>query len=395
MRAVGFSPEAARYGGISVSRNYFLAMAISGSFAGLAGALDILGWQFRLSTSDIQTSTIGFTGIAVALLGRNTAVGVGFSALLFGALINGTSTRNLDPEIFQPELASNLTLLIQGLVVLFVGADVIVLTILEAETLAQIETADGRRRLPHERRRDAAPEGSARSARLPHGVRAISWVGILLGLVAAWIALPPLTVRTACRRSRSRRRDHARYRGRRIRRDVRYGIFAIVTGMLGITLAILAGLSGVDKLNSVVVWSALFAAMLRFATPLMFASLGGLFSERSGVVNIGLEGMMLMGAFFAILGADKTGSWVLGLLIGVLAGAALASVHAFFSISLRADQIVGGTAINFLALGSRATCSSTSTAPKARRPTPPASRAFTSPSWRGSRSSATSSGTST
>jgi simple sugar transport system permease protein len=130
VRAVGFSPEAARYGGISVSRNYFLAMAISGSFAGLAGALDILGWQFRLSTTDIQTSAIGFTGIAVALLGRNTAIGVGLSALLFGALINGTSTRNLDPEVFQPELASNLTLLIQGLVVLFVGADVIVLTIL-------------------------------------------------------------------------------------------------------------------------------------------------------------------------------------------------------------------------------------------------------------------------
>ncbi len=130
VKAVGFSPEAARYGGISVSRNYFLAMAISGSFAGLAGALDILGWQFRLSTTDIQTSAIGFTGIAVALLGRNTAIGVGLSALLFGALINGTSTRNLDPEVFQPELASNLTLLIQGLVVLFVGADVIVLTIL-------------------------------------------------------------------------------------------------------------------------------------------------------------------------------------------------------------------------------------------------------------------------
>jgi simple sugar transport system permease protein len=130
VRSVGFNPEAARYGGINVSRNYFLAMAISGGFAGLAGALDILGWQFRISTSDIQTSTIGFIGIAVALLGRNTAVGVGLSALLFGALVNGTSTRNLDPEIFQPELASNLTLLIQGLVVLFVGADVIVLTLL-------------------------------------------------------------------------------------------------------------------------------------------------------------------------------------------------------------------------------------------------------------------------
>jgi simple sugar transport system permease protein len=113
-----------------VARNYFLAMAISGAFAGLAGAIDILGWQFRLSTGDVQTSLIGFTGIAVALLGRNTAIGVGLAALLFGALQTGTSTRNLDPEIFQPELASNLTLLIQGLVVLFVGLDLVVLWLL-------------------------------------------------------------------------------------------------------------------------------------------------------------------------------------------------------------------------------------------------------------------------
>ena len=130
VKAVGFNPEAARYGGISVSRNYFLAMAISGAFAGLAGSLDILGWQFRIATSDIGASQIGFVGIAVALLGRNTAIGVGLSALLFAGLVNGTSTRNLDPEIFQPELATNLALLIQGLIVLFVGADVIVLTLL-------------------------------------------------------------------------------------------------------------------------------------------------------------------------------------------------------------------------------------------------------------------------
>jgi simple sugar transport system permease protein len=127
VRAVGFNPEAARYGGIGVARNYFTAMAISGMFAGLAGAIDILGWEFHINVNDIQASSVGFTAIAVALLGRNTAVGVFFSALLFAALVNGTSTRHLDPTIFRPDLAGNLTLIIQGLVVLFVGADVLVL----------------------------------------------------------------------------------------------------------------------------------------------------------------------------------------------------------------------------------------------------------------------------
>jgi general nucleoside transport system permease protein len=106
-----------------------------------------------------------------------------------------------------------------------------------------------------------------------------------------------------------------------------------------------------SNLEGVFVWSALIAATFRWATPLTFAAIGGMFSERSGVVNIGLEGMMLTGAFFGAYGADLTSSWVGGLLIGALAGALLAFVHAIFSIHLRADQIVTGTAINFLALG--------------------------------------------
>jgi ABC-type uncharacterized transport system permease subunit len=135
VRAVGFNPEAARYGGINVARNYVYAMAISGAFAGLGGAIDILGWQYRLGVLDIQVSNIGFIGIAVALLGRNTAVGVGLAALLFGALVNGTSTRGLDPSVFPPQLAGNLTLMIQALVLLFVGADVLVLYLWQARRL--------------------------------------------------------------------------------------------------------------------------------------------------------------------------------------------------------------------------------------------------------------------
>ena len=126
VRAVGFNPEAARAAGISVGRNYVLVMAVCGLFAGLAGSLDVLGWQFRVATNDIAISQIGFLGIAVALLGRNTAVGVLFSALFFGALVTGTSVRNLDPTVFEPALAVNLTWIIQGLVILMVSADILV-----------------------------------------------------------------------------------------------------------------------------------------------------------------------------------------------------------------------------------------------------------------------------
>jgi ABC-type uncharacterized transport system permease subunit len=127
VRAVGFNPEAARYSGMNVGKNYIFVMAVCGVFAGLAGAMDILGWQFRIATVDIQITLIGFFGIAVALLGRNTAVGTVAAALLFGALLSGTSQRNLDPTIFEPSLAQNLTYIIQGLVILIVSADVIVL----------------------------------------------------------------------------------------------------------------------------------------------------------------------------------------------------------------------------------------------------------------------------
>jgi len=132
VRAVGFNPEAARYGGISVSKNYILAMAISGTFAGLAGVMDMLGYQYRFGVLDVQTSNIGFIGIAVALLGRNKAIGVALSALLFASLLYGTSTRSLDPSVFPPTLASNLTWMIQALVLLFIGADILILYVWQA-----------------------------------------------------------------------------------------------------------------------------------------------------------------------------------------------------------------------------------------------------------------------
>ena len=107
VRAVGHNPEAARYGGINV-RAQLLPRDGDRRRCSPASpaALDLLGWQYRVDITTIQGANIGFIGIAVALLGRNTALGVGLSALLFAALQTGTASRNLDPRSSRPVSAA-------------------------------------------------------------------------------------------------------------------------------------------------------------------------------------------------------------------------------------------------------------------------------------------------
>jgi simple sugar transport system permease protein len=95
----------------------------------------------------------------------------------------------------------------------------------------------------------------------------------------------------------------------------------------------------------------LLKTILELATPLIFAAMGGLLSERSGVSNIALEGLMLTGAFFAVVGTYYLESPYLGLLAGVLAAMVGSLIHAIWCITLRGDQIVAATAINLLAAG--------------------------------------------
>jgi general nucleoside transport system permease protein len=178
----------------------------------------------------------------------------------------------------------------------------------------------------------------------------MGYTGLAFGVLAAFLGIPPIEARTvtwsviagiiACALG-----TFTITRGR-----TRLGVGAVVSGIVGIGLGVLATRSGVGNLEAVFNAS-LIAQMFAFSTPLVFGAIAGMFSERSGVVNIGLEGMMLMGAFWGVWGADKGGSWVMGILVGMLVGAVLALVYAFFAIHLRADQIVGGTAVNFLALG--------------------------------------------
>lgn len=90
---------------------------------------------------------------------------------------------------------------------------------------------------------------------------------------------------------------------------------------------------------------------LRMSTPLILAGMGGLIGERSGVLNIGLEGMMLMGSFAGVLGSYLTQNAWMGLLFGVLAGMLMALIHAFISITCGGNQTISGIGINMLAIG--------------------------------------------
>lgn len=119
IRAVGSSPSAAEYGGISVQRQIVLAMALSGALAGLVGVNEVLGYRHRYY-HDFSPG-YGFTGIAVALLGRNHPAGVILAAIVFGALIRG----GLFVDIFTDKVSKDLVLVLQAIIILFVAMEML------------------------------------------------------------------------------------------------------------------------------------------------------------------------------------------------------------------------------------------------------------------------------
>ena len=132
--------------------------------------------------------------------------------------------------------------------------------------------------------------------------------------------------------------------------ESRLGGLALFAGSVGGVSGVLFANTDTATVRNIVT-AGLFASTLRFATPLVLGGLGGVMSERSGVVNIAIEGMMLMGCFWGYWVSTETLSWPIGLLAAMAAGGLSALIHAFFSIHLGANQIISGTAINILALG--------------------------------------------
>jgi ABC-type uncharacterized transport system permease subunit len=187
--------------------------------------------------------------------------------------------------------------------------------------------------------------------------RNVGLFGVGLGALAFWLALPPLASRTAVLPLAVGILALAAGIWAVSRGARRAGWGAVAAGVTGIAFGVLATRSSTAHLDQVVVWGALGAATLRYATPLVYAAIGGLFCERSGVINVALEGMLLSGAFFGLWTAVWAHSWaggaawLVGLAGAALAGMVLATIHAVWAIQFKVDQIIAGTAVNFLSLG--------------------------------------------
>ena len=270
VRAVGFNPEAARYGGISVKKNFFLAMAISVSSRAsrLRSTSSAGSTRPARSTSRPRRSGSSASPWRFSAARRQSASAWRHSS---SALEYGT-TRGLDPEVFDPTLAGNLSLMIQGLVVLFVGADLLILYLWSLR-----------------RKRFASPRIAGRmwSQRSP---KRIEVLGVVSGAAAFWVALPPIHVGTSSSPSLSRRSRQRPGSTLPARVKCAPGGARSSSAFSAWACAYLATRSSVDNLEIVFTWSTLIASMLVFATPLIYGSLGGIFTERSGVINIGIEG---------------------------------------------------------------------------------------------------------
>lgn len=122
IKAVGFNPYASEYGGISISKNVILAMAISGALAGLAGSIEVMGLHHRYLGA--LTAGKGFDGISISLIGQNHPIGIIFAALLIGSLRTGSNAMQF------AGIPKHIVMIIQGIVIFLVAADRIVKTIL-------------------------------------------------------------------------------------------------------------------------------------------------------------------------------------------------------------------------------------------------------------------------
>ncbi|CAN5456219.1 hypothetical protein BH10ACT8_BH10ACT8_21110 [soil metagenome] len=358
MRAVGANPAASRTAGMSVGGVTMMAMAIAGGLAGLAGTTLSLGGATSYSVTPNISSNIGFDAITVALLGRSRPWGVVAAGLLFGALRQGGAQMQATPGVQAP---IDIITVVQALIVIFIAAPKLVQAVFRLQRLGRSALNTATTNLAV----------TVDNNRVPRVARHISSGAImsLLGILALWLLAFS---------ARAKGTAHFQFSVQPTRFDL--GSLGPTARPVVLILSVLVIAAGVARLTqrvaakwcsavgivalvlAVIVWSvagsasglnvvSLLQGSVFLAVPLTLGALAGVIGERSGVVNVAIEGQLLMGAFVTAVVASVAGSIWLGVLGGMIAGLALGAVLAVLAIRYLVDQVIIGVVLNVFALG--------------------------------------------
>lgn len=369
LRAVGANPAAARTAGMSVSGTTIQAMVLAGALAGLGGTIMALGGTTSYQITPGISSNFGFDAITVALLGRTTPWGTVWAGLLLGGLKAGGRTMQAVTASAAGASSSaaggvpiDIVTVIEALIVIFIAAPRLIRALFRLRgrigaaltgavtNLAVTVTTVRRARVPKHVFAGALQAVLGVAALLVFGLGAraglhsdlqFSLPGAAVNL-GDWSFTARPVVLVLCLATvvigglRAGKLLGARW-------AASLSIFCLVTAFM--VWAVAGSPSGLN------VVSLLQGALFPSAIPLILGALAGVIGERSGVVNVALEGQLLLGAFVAAVAATMAGSVWAGVLGGVLAGVLMAALLAVFAIRYLVDQVIVGVVLNLFALG--------------------------------------------
>ncbi|MFL6160723.1 MAG: ABC transporter permease subunit [Jatrophihabitantaceae bacterium] len=359
LRAVGVNPAAARTAGMSVGAVTMLAMSLAGGLAGLGGTTLALGGGTSYVVTPNIASNVGFDAITVALLGRSRPWGVVAAGLLFGALRTGGARMQASASVQAPV---DIITVVQALIVIFIAAPKLIEGLFRLKRLGIPPVATATTNL-------AMAIGDIRSPRIPRHISA-GVTMIVLGLLAGWrFALDSRSSHKALfELFLSGEKWHLGTLGFTARPVILVMcLLVVLAGVARLTqvlaarwcssIAIVAlliafvtwGVAG--NINGLNVVSLLQGALFPAAIPLILGALAGVMGERSGVVNVAIEGQLLLGAFVTAVVATVTGSIWFGALGGMIAGLLVAVALAALAIKYLVDQVIIGVVLNVFALG--------------------------------------------
>lgn len=369
IRAVGLSDTASQAAGINSKRTIIIAMTIAGALAGTAGAIIVMGVTHRWQTG--IESTFGFDGIAVSLIGQNSPFPMIFGALLFGLLRQGGL--NLQLTVIPPEIVQ----IFQAMIILFIAAPLIARTVYN---LRKKDRNEGKFTSFDLSKWFSQNRGSIYGTSIFIGIGTLLFftftflnidIFVLLNtveiivplfltsmpLVAIFVLIMPFSygIRKIFQSSKRVGKERPV-----LVTLVYFSVIFIALLEVFILGLYVLNIFFIGFVNPIAFHINVWEEFLRTSTlgrafvlgiPLMLAAMGGTFNERAGVINIGLEGIMLMSAFAAAYFSFVTGNPFAGLVGGVFAGMMLTLIHAIWSIAFKGEQIVSGVAINLMALG--------------------------------------------